>query len=155
MSSLPLGYPEDVPTPPPTREAETRAAPTVRGGARIPFTPGSPIVVTVRVNGLRTLRLILDTGADTTLIHPLALSGIGVDPSRGRPVTVPGVTGAGDGRVVALESLEVGQARVGPMAIVAYDLIIREGDGLLGRDFLDQFKVTVDTEAQVVLLSPR
>jgi aspartyl protease/uncharacterized protein DUF4124 len=150
-----LGYPEAVPPPPPTREAETRAAPTVRGGARIPFTPGSPIVVTVRVNGLRTLRLILDTGADTTLIHPLALSGIGVDPSRGRPVTVTGVTGAGDGHVVALESLEVGQARVGPMAIVAYDLIIREGDGLLGRDFLDQFKVTVDTEAQVVLLSPR
>jgi hypothetical protein len=53
------------------------------------------------------------------------------------------------------ESLEVGDARVAPLGILAYDLLIQEGDGLLGRDFLDLFKASINTEARVVVLSPR
>jgi hypothetical protein len=162
-----LGYPEATPSsaPPasttapaaaPATEPGAKPAPAaVRGGARIPFIPGSPILVTVRINGIRTLRLILDTGAENTLIHTRALAAIGVDPAGGRTVMVMGVTGSAEGRYVGLESLEVGQARVAPLGVIAYDLLIREGDGLLGRDFLDQFKVSVDTEARVVVLSPR
>jgi hypothetical protein len=158
-----LGYPEAAPaTPAPaptatpaTGEEARPATPAVRGGVRIPFTPGSPILVTVRINGLRTVRLVLDTGAESTMIHTQTLAAIGVDPTGGRPVTVRGVTGAADGRYVGLESLEVGEARVAPLGVIAYDLLLREGDGLLGRDFLDRFKVSIDTEARVVILSPR
>jgi hypothetical protein len=158
-----LGYPEATPAapapapgaPPVTGEEARPAVPAVRGGARIPFTPGSPILVTVRINGLRTVRLVLDTGAEHTLIHTRALASIGVDPTGGRPITVTGVTGAADGRYVGLESLEVGEARVAPLGVIAYDLLLHEGDGLLGRDFLDRFTVSVDTEARAVILSPR
>jgi hypothetical protein len=156
-----LGYPEAAPAAPApaaipaTREEARQAAPAVRGGARIPFSPGSPILVTVRINGLRTVRLVLDTGAESTLIHTRTLAAIGVDPTGGRPITVMGVTGAADGRYVGLESLEVGEARVAPLGVIAYDLLLREGDGLLGRDFLDRFKVSIDIEARVVILSPR
>lgn len=155
-----LGYPEAAPAPAPTAPAGPAAAPEapppgVRGGARIPFTPGEPILLTVRVNGLRTLRLLLDTGAQSTLIHTRALAAIGVDPSGGRPISLMGVTGQAEGRYVGLESLEVGEARVAPLGVIAYDLHLREGDGLLGRDFLDRFKLTVDTEARVVILAPR
>jgi Aspartyl protease/Domain of unknown function (DUF4124) len=158
-----LGYPEAAPpgpapapgAPPATGEEARPGAPVVRGGARIPFTPGSPILVTVRINGLRTVRLVLDTGAEHTLIHTRTLAAIGVDPTGGRPITVMGVTGAADGRYVGLESLEVGEASVAPLGVIAYDLLLREGDGLLGRDFLDRFKVSVDIEARVVILSPR
>ena len=156
-----LGYPEAAPATPAPAPAATPAtgeegrAPGVRGGVRIPFTPGSPILVTVRINGLRTVRLVLDTGAESTLIHTRTLAAIGVDPTGGRPITVRGVTGAADGRYVGLESLEVGEARVAPLGVIAYDLLLREGDGLLGRDFLDRFKVSIDIEARVVILSPR
>lgn len=156
-----LGYPEAAPSPAPIAPAGPPAAtpeappPGVRGGARIPFTPGEPILLTVRVNGLRTVRLLLDTGAQSTLIHTRALAAIGVDPSGGRPISVMGVTGQAEGRYVGLESLEVGEARVAPLGVIAYDLLLREGDGLLGRDFLDRFKLTVDTEARVVILAPR
>jgi hypothetical protein len=156
-----LGYPEATPAPAPIAPASPPAAtpeappPGVRGGARIPFTPGEPILLTVRVNGLRTIRLLLDTGAQSTLIHTRALAAIGVDPSGGRPISVMGVTGQAEGRYVGLESLEVGEARVAPLGVIAYDLLLREGDGLLGRDFLDRFKLTVDTEARVVILAPR
>jgi len=156
-----LGYPEAAPAPAPIAPAGSPAAtpeappPGVRGGARIPFTPGEPILLTVRVNGLRTVRLLLDTGAQSTLIHTRALAAIGVDSSGGRPISVMGVTGQAEGRYVGLESLEVGEARVAPLWVIAYDLLLREGDGLLGRDFLDRFKLTVDTEARVVILAPR
>jgi hypothetical protein len=152
-----LGYPEASPAPAPAGPAATgpAATPAVRGGARIPFIPGQPILLAVKVNGLRTVRLLLDTGAQSTLIHTRALAAIGVDPSGGRPVSVMGVTGQAEGRYVGLESLEVGEARVAPLGVIAYDLLLREGDGLLGRDFLDQFNLTVDSEARVVILAPR
>ncbi len=153
-----LGYPEAAPAPSPpaaTPGAPVPAAPNTLRGARIPFVPGSPILVTMKVNGLRTIRLMLDTGADATLIHPSALAAAGVDPSVGRPYRLQGVTGVGDGRQVMLESLEVGDARVAPMAVIAYYIQLREGDGLLGRDFLDRFRVTVDGDARVVTLTPR
>jgi Aspartyl protease/Domain of unknown function (DUF4124) len=145
-----LGYPEAAPD----RPAPT-AASTAMGGARIPFVPGSPILVTMRINGLRTVRLVLDTGADTTLIHPSALAAAGVDPGAGRPYRLEGVTGAGDGRQVTLDSLEVGDARVAPLTVVAYYIQLREGDGLLGRDFLDRFRMSVDGDARLVILAPR
>ncbi len=156
-----LGYPEAAPVPVPAGPAGPPPAgpeagsPGVRGGARIPFTPGEPILLTVRVNGLRTVRLLLDTGAQSTVIHTRALAAIGVDASDGRAVSVMGVTGQAEGRYVGLESLEVGEARVAPLGVIAYDLLLREGDGLLGRDFLDRFTLTVDTEARVVILAPR
>ena len=158
-----LGYPEATPAPPvpavstaPASAEPARTPPAaVRGGARIPYTPGSPILVPVRVNGLRTLRLVLDTGAESTLIHPRALAALGVDAEQGRSVTVTGVTGVAEGRSIRLESLEVGEARVEPFTVVAYDLLLREGDGLLGRDFLDRFRVNIDADARLVILSPR
>jgi Aspartyl protease/Domain of unknown function (DUF4124) len=145
-----LGYPEAAPD----RPAPT-AASTAMGGARIPFVPGSPILVTMRINGLRTVRLVLDTGADTTLIHPSALAAAGVDPGAGRAYRLEGFTGAGDGRQVTLDSLEVGDARVAPLTVVAYYIQLREGDGLLGRDFLDRFRMSVDGDARLVILAPR
>jgi hypothetical protein len=149
-----LGYPEATPsTPGPSTPAP--GAPVALGGARIPFVPGSPVFVTMKVNGFRTVRLVLDTGADTTLIHPTALAAAGIDPSLGRPTELRGITGVGTGRQIMLESLEVGDARGAPMPVTAYYIQLREGDGLLGRDFLDRFRVTVDGDARVVTLAPR
>ena len=51
---------------------------------------------------------------------------------------------------------EVGEAKVGKMPVGAYELAgTGTGDGLLGRDFLDQFKMTVDAAKGEVTLAPK
>jgi hypothetical protein len=53
-----------------------------------------------------------------------------------------------------VESLEVGNARAGPLSIVAHDSGLPQAEGLLGRDFLSRFSVTIDPRASVVTLEP-
>jgi hypothetical protein len=125
-------------------------------GAQVRFTPGQRILVDVRLNERTGARLLLDTGADRTLINPQALSAAGVQLSRvaarGR---MHGVTGSDEVVYVVLDSLEVGQARVERLPVAAYEMGSRESDGLLGRDFLDQFNVSIDSSRGVVTLTPK
>ena len=146
-----LGYPEAPPAPSP--EPPAAARPSARTLTRIPFVPGSPILVDARINGGRSVRLILDTGASSTTITPRALSALGVDMSRARPAEVRGVTGTAQALIVQLESIEVGEAKAGPLWILAHDASMTQGEGLLGRDFLDRFTVTLDPKERVVILS--
>jgi hypothetical protein len=50
--------------------------------------------------------------------------------------------------------VEVGEARVGPILIIAHDADLKAADGLLGRDFLAHFNVTIDSKERVVTLAP-
>ena len=53
-------------------------------------------------------------------------------------------------------SIEVEGARFGPLMVVSHDSGLGSGrDGLLGRDFLDNFIVTIDSAARVVTLTPK
>ncbi len=52
------------------------------------------------------------------------------------------------------EFLEVGEARVGPLLIIVHDTDLKEADGLLGRDFLAHFHVTIDSKERIVTLTP-
>ena len=56
---------------------------------------------------------------------------------------------------VDVDSLEIGEARVGRMSVGSQDLPVEGGDGVLGRDFLDQFNVNIDAGKGVVTLSPK
>jgi hypothetical protein len=129
-------------------------APARSGTAVIPFVAGRPIVVTVRINGAGPVTLVLDTGADRTMVAPAALSRLGILAPTLYQAEVRGVTGAAQADVVSVDSLEVGNARVGPLAIVAHDAALTEADGLLGRDFLSLFSVAIDARASVVTLEP-
>ena len=124
------------------------------GGTAIPFTPGAPIMVSVRINGGGSVSLILDTGAERTLVAPAALARLGVSTPNTYDATIQGVTGAVRADVVWVQSLEVGASRAGPLAIIAHDAEITGADGLLGRDFLSLFSVTIDTRTSVVTLEP-
>jgi hypothetical protein len=140
------------------------SAPPVEGGpaakpagaAVIRYTPGQRIMVDVKINDSYYAKLLLDTGADRTMISPRSLQAAGV--SITRPVATGRITGAtGTDRIdyVVVESLEVGNAKVGKMPVGSYELAGDGGEGLLGRDFLDQFKVTMDAAAGEVHLAPK
>jgi predicted aspartyl protease len=139
--------------PPSSAPAEAVGKPA---GAVVKYTPGQRIVVDVKINGSFTAKLLLDTGADRTMISPRTLQAAGVAITR--PVASGQITGAtGTDRIdfVIVDSLEVGDARVGRMPVGSYELAGGGGEGLLGRDFLDQFKVTVDAAAGEVHLTPK
>ena len=132
------------------------AKPTAVGGTTIRYIPGQRIMVDVRINGGTAATLLLDTGADRTLISPRALQAAGV--SLTRPVgagQMTGVTGTDQVQYVIVDSLAVGEARVGKMPVASYEMPGTQGDGLLGRDFLDQFKVNIDGSTGTVTLQPK
>jgi len=141
-----LGAPAARPAPPP-------GAPTP-SGLVVPFTGGGPVVVEARLNGA-LLRLLVDTGAERTVIAPAALARTGIDPASGTPVRISGVTGSAAATLVAVPLLEVAGARVGPLSVIVHALPGDSLDGLLGRDVLDAFTVTFDAAAGRATLLPR
>ncbi len=127
-----------------------------RGVAEIQYVPGERILVDARLNGEHTVRLLLDTGADRTLISPRALVAAGVSLTRGAiSGSIQGVTGIAEVKSVIVDSLTIGDARVGRMRVLAYDMGHSGHDGLLGRDYLDQFQLTIDSSRGVVTLAPK
>ncbi len=148
----PLAYPE--------RPAGPAESPASAGGeasrvARISFTPGKAIIVSAKINGEGSVQLMLDTGASVTTINPRVLAGLGIGSREAVRGKVKGATGTADVLFVPVESIEVGGARSGPLRVAAHDVDLEQGDGLLGRDFLDQFKVNIDNTAGVVTISPK
>jgi hypothetical protein len=142
----PPGPPEPAPAPAPR---------AVVGSARVGFTPGEPIMVSARINDAGSVQLMLDTGASRTVISPNALTALGVshrDAHRGK---IRGVTGEAEVLAVRVDSIDISGARHGPLMVVSHDTGFGRGDGLLGRDFLDQFLLTIDNAAGVVTLAPR
>jgi hypothetical protein len=142
------------PVPAPAPAAEPVA--TARAVTRIPYAPGAPIVVSARVSDSSgAIALILDTGADRTVISPQALWRLGISTLNAPRAEIRGVTGSGHAEVIQVGSVQVGEARVGPLRIVAHDADLKQADGLLGRDFLEHFTVTIDAREQIVTLAPR
>jgi hypothetical protein len=130
--------------------------PTDEPAGVIRYTPGRPIVATVKLNGRSSARLILDTGADGSMVKPDLLAAAGVDLSR--PTARGAVSGlAGKVKVSYFPvDFEVAGHRARVPHVAAFNTY-EDGfaDGLLGRDFLDQFKMTTDPAAGVVTLVPR
>jgi len=144
-----LPLPKSPPAPP-----ELERSPSPKGLTKIPFTPGLPVLVRVKVNGAGPITLILDTGSDRTLVAPEALQRLGISTENGPRGILKGVTGASYVDAVWVNSVEVDEAKVGPLLIIAYDGDLKTADGLLGRDFLAHFNVTIDSKERVVTLAP-
>jgi len=135
----------DVGAPLPRAEG-TAPAPA---GTVLSYTGGGPVVVQARLNGV-PLSLLLDTGADRTVIAPAAVARAGIDLAVGSPIRI-----SGGATMVAVPLLEVAGARVGPLSVIVHAVPSESLDGLLGRDVLDAFTITFDAAAGQVTLVPR
>lgn len=142
-----------LPAPPPESRPASPAAPA--GAAEIRFTPGQPIWVSAWINNAGSAQLMLDTGASVTTISPRVLEQLGVSSRSALRGSIKGVTGVADALFVLVDSIEVAGARAGPIRVVSHDSELGQGDGLLGRDFLDRFTVNIDNAAGIVTLTPR
>lgn len=159
LDSVPERYrsqaqPLRFPKPPPAPEKQEAGA-SAAGSTRIRFTPGSPILVDAKINGEGPITLVLDTGADRTTVAPPVLSRLGISTREATRGELKSATGTVAVDVVRVASVEVGEAKAGPLSIVAHDADVKGADGLLGRDFLDKFTVTIDSKEGIVTLAPR
>ena len=118
------------------------------------MTPGSPVLVSAKINGAEPIILILDTGSDRTLIASSVLRKLGISTENAPRALIKGVTGMNYANAVWVSSVEVGEAKVGPLLIIAHDAELKAADGLLGRDFIANFNVTIDSKERVVTLQP-
>src|SRR3990170_3215124 len=131
--------------------------------SRARFVPASPMAPpavapaqgNARINGGGPVTLILDTGADRTLLTPMALWRLGISTDNAPPAEIKGATGTARAALVQVLSVEVGEARAGPLLIIAHDADLKQAEGLLGRDFLERFTVTIDASERVVTLVPK
>ena len=88
------------------------------------------------------------------MTSPAALARIGIATPGTLRVRLSGVTGSSEADLVQVDSVAVGDATVGPLVLVAHDAGLAPADGLLGRDFLGAFAVTIDAQAGVVTFAP-
>jgi hypothetical protein len=127
------------------------------GVGQVRFTPGQPIIVTARINSAGSAQLMLDTGAARTVVSPTVLSVLGVSYAGAVRGSIKGVTGETEVDAVRLESIDVDGARFGPLLVISHDPGFgpQKGDGLLGRDYLDNFSITIDNAAGLLTLTPK
>jgi predicted aspartyl protease len=118
----------------------------------LPTSRGQAIVAEAHLNGV-PLTLLVDTGASRTVITPAVLGRAGIDVSAGRPVRITGVGGAVRAVEVVVARLDVAGAQIGPLEVVAHDVPGLAADGLLGRDVLEHFTLTIDPARGRVILS--
>ena len=119
----------------------------------VPFTrSGNHMIVEGVVNGRGTVKFILDTGASGTWIPKARAQESGIDPSRGILVPRGGVGGAVEAPLVEIESLNVGGATATNMEVVVQDLPFSKELGLLGMDFLADFRMVINQQRNEITL---
>jgi hypothetical protein len=138
----------------PPAPPELNPSPHPIGLTKIPFSPGSPVLVKAKLNGLGPITLILDTGADRTMISPSVQLRLGLSLEKGPPIALKSVTGMDYANSGWVDFIEVGETRVGPLLITIYDPDLKGVDGLLGGDVLSHLNVTIDSREKVVTLAP-
>jgi len=132
---------------------------SVTGLIAIPLTKvGRSLVVRARLNGARDARLIVDTGAEITVLsHAVALDA-GLLPSQTvATVTLNTAGGSVRADVFRVGSVSLGDAEVRNVTAAVHDLSDAPAgiDGLLGLTFLDRFLVTLDMQKGELQLKPR
>jgi predicted aspartyl protease len=118
---------------------------------------GAALVVPVRLNGKGPFNFVLDTGATFTCVDESLAKELALPERRGQVGFGAGVKGSGQVRLVAVNSLEVGTAKAADLTACALDLgqlqaVGVEIRGLVGLNFLKEYRVTLDFEKNVLKL---
>ena len=110
------------------------------------------IVVSATING-NDASMILDTGAGKTIISSDAVRRLGLQEAH-ETCVAGGAGGSVELSSVELDLLAIGKARQREMTVMTMDMsdlsaqLEKKVDGVLGFDFLSNYKITVDYPAQ-------
>jgi tetratricopeptide (TPR) repeat protein len=112
-------------------------------------------VLAARINGAKTLRLVLDTGANGVVMNASAVRSLPLE-----PLTESVLAGFGSGAPiqshVALANLfESGVLRIANLMVeVSETDIVRDADGVIGLNVFKDFLIHIDPRARAMDLTP-
>ena len=131
------------------------AAPTK---ASIPFEKhGSVVIVGATLNGKTAVKLVLDTGASFTMISSATAKQLDIDPSQNTR-TMPFQTANGliQAPLISLDSISVAGLELKNLTAAVHDVMPDPTvAGLLGLNFLTNFRLDIDTEKGIVHLEKK
>lgn len=139
----------------------SRIARLDKGPVEVPFIySNNQILVKAKVNGVKDLLLLLDTGATQTILDSQRAKELSlVNPNASKNISITTGSGFIKMHTVKLDSLQLGEIKLEQVAIATAKLqslsTISEMEpaGLLGANILKRFFVTIDYERQVVRFS--
>ena len=153
-SSIPPNLRASVTVSSPPRSPDGPAPRAAADPTVVPYAAGGPLVVTAALDGV-PVRLLVDTGADRTIISLAAAGRAGLAGAPGTPVQLSGVGGRVAGVEVTVATLDLAGSRIGNFRVIVHDAGVANADGLLGRDVLDAFTLTVDAVGGRATIVPR
>jgi predicted aspartyl protease len=139
----------------------TVVAPPDSAAGEVPFEltgpGGAALVVPVHVNGEGPFDFVLDTGATLICLDQGLVERLGVPMDGRRRGVGAGIEGTGRIQLVGLDSVRVGAARANELSACVLDLAHTQAlgiefDGLIGLNFLREFRVTLDFGRNVLIL---
>jgi clan AA aspartic protease (TIGR02281 family) len=138
--------------------APSKASPATVAKASIPFEKrGQVVVVEVMLNNSVPARLVVDTGATYTMISAATAKELSIDPERA-PRTMPFQTANGviQAPLTNLESVMVGGMEIKNLTAAIHDAVpSAHVAGLLGLNFLSNFRLDIDTEKGILHLEKK
>lgn len=139
----------DIPATPPPLTVESVSIPLE--------SEGQVAVVSALLNGRTAASLIVDTGATYTVISYELAGELQIDVSEDTPVTqLQTANGVITAPVVELESVDVGGMKLDRVKAAVHDLpTATPVGGLLGLNFLQHFRVDIDTTKRILSLERR
>lgn len=144
-----------------TKETPRAPAPEIKPATRkasIPFEKsGNVVIVPVTLNNRQTVNLVVDTGASFTLISQSLARDLDIDLSRNRK-TMPFHTANGvvDAPLTTLDSIAVGGMEIKNLTAAVHDATPDiHAAGLLGLNFLSNFRMDIDTQKGMLHLEKK
>jgi len=134
--------------------AERPAAPSAAGHA-IPLRGGGThLIVDGTLNGTLSGPMLVDTGASYCVLTRKTARKLGLVPRTRRTISVATANGRIDARVVALDAIELRDARLAGVDAVVMDAVESPFIGIIGLNFLTRFRFSVDATEGVLRLEP-
>ncbi|MBI2540566.1 MAG: TIGR02281 family clan AA aspartic protease, partial [Deltaproteobacteria bacterium] len=131
------------------------AKPIVFDKASVPFQKrGTVVVVPATINEKATARFVVDTGASYTMISQATAKELEIDLEKKHP-SIPFQTANGtiQAPLVSLSSIDVGGLEVKDLTAAVHDVFPDPSiSGLLGLNFLSNFRMEIDTQNGVLHL---
>ena len=126
--------------------------------ASIPFEKqGQVVVIEAMLNGKSRAKLVVDTGATYTMISAATAKELDIDPGRSQR-TLPFQTANGviQAPLASLESINVGGVEIRDLIAAIHDIAPNsQVAGLLGLNFLSNFRMDIDTQKSLLHLEKK
>ena len=143
------------------KESPRTAEPTKKiavNKASIPFEKhGQVVVIEAMLNGKTPAKLVVDTGSSYTMISAATARDLDIDPGRSQR-TMPFQTANGviQAPLANLESINVGGVEIRDLTAAIHDIAPNsQVAGLLGLNFLSNFRMDIDTQKGVIHLEKK